>query len=202
MPKKAAALALETATTSGEEHVASPPKVSKVKEISAKDQKAAPKLVAKKRVIPQKVSALPDEGAMASDDIIPPSPNSNLISVSGVPLTRKIEPVTLLDLDPDSDDLPVTGGPSEPPSPAGEISELIQQVNVGTDPDTDLDGEDYYIVEDDNESASFEYVLCVNYPNDKVYPEDEKNGWVRLEEDTGVPNIYIDLRDPVKTTWI
>ena len=56
--------------------------------------------------------------------------------------------------------------------------------------DRDLDGEDYYIVEDNNESSSFEYVPCVNYPNDKVYPEDEKNGWVRLDEDTGPPNIY------------
>ena len=56
--------------------------------------------------------------------------------------------------------------------------------------DSDLDGEDYYIVEDDNESASFEYVPCANYPNDKVYPEDEKNGWVRFDEDTGLP-IYI-----------
>ena len=55
---------------------------------------------------------------------------------------------------------------------------------------SDLDGEDYYIVEDDNESASSENVPCVNYPNDKVYPEDEKNGWVRLEEDTGPPNVY------------
>ena len=55
---------------------------------------------------------------------------------------------------------------------------------------SDLDGEDYYIVEDDNESASSEYVPCVNYPNDKVYPKDEKNGWVRLEEDTAPPNIY------------
>ena len=54
---------------------------------------------------------------------------------------------------------------------------------------SDLDGEDYYIVKDDSESASFEYVSCVNYPNDKVYPEDEKNGWVRLEQDTGPPNI-------------
>ena len=114
-------MADETATTSGEEHVASPPKVSKVKEISVKGQKAAPKLVAK-RVIPQKASALCDEGAMASS--------------------------------------------------------------------SDLDGEDYYIVEDDIESASSEYVHCVNYPNDKVYPDDEKNGWVRLEEDTGPPNIY------------
>ena len=154
-----------------------------------------------KSVIPQKASALPDEGAMASGDIIPPSPNSNSFSVSGVPLTREIEPVMLLDLDPDSDDLPVTGEPSEPPSPAGEISELVQQVNVGRDPDSDLDGEDYYIVEDDHESASFEYVPCINYPNDKVYPEDEKNGSVRLDEDTG-PQIYIDLRDPVETTWI
>ena len=56
--------------------------------------------------------------------------------------------------------------------------------------DSDLDGEDYYIVEDDNKSASSEYVPCVNYPNDKVYPEDEKNGWVRLDEDTSLPNIY------------
>ena len=55
---------------------------------------------------------------------------------------------------------------------------------------SDLDGEDYYIVEDDNESASSEYIPCINYPNDKVYPEDEKNGWVRLEEDTGPPDIY------------
>ena len=56
--------------------------------------------------------------------------------------------------------------------------------------DSDMDVEDYYIVEDANESASSEYVPCVNYSNDKVYPEDEKNGWVRLEQDTGPPNIY------------
>ena len=62
---------------------------------------------------------------------------------------------------------------------------------------SDLDGEDYYIVEDDSESASSEYVPCVNYPHDKVYPEDEKNGWARLDEDTGPPNIY-RLRDSVE----
>ena len=54
---------------------------------------------------------------------------------------------------------------------------------------SDLDGEDYYIVKDANESASFEYVSCINYPNNTVYPEDEKNDWVRLEEDTGPPNV-------------
>ena len=42
---KHALLADETATTLGEEHVASPPKVSKAKEIPGKGQKAAPKLV-------------------------------------------------------------------------------------------------------------------------------------------------------------
>ena len=46
------------------------------------------------------------------------------------------------------------------------------------------------LYEDNNESASSEYVPCINYPNDKVYPEDEKNGWVRLDQDTGPPNVY------------
>ena len=67
--------------------------------------------------------------------------------------------------------------------------------------DSDFDGGDYYTVEDDNKSASSEYVPWVNYPNDKVYPEDEMNGWVRLDEDTG-PQIFIDLRDLLKSTWI
>ena len=57
----------ETTTTLGEEHVALPPKVSKAKEIPKKGLKAAPKLVTRKRVIPQKASALCDEGAMTSD---------------------------------------------------------------------------------------------------------------------------------------
>ena len=92
---KCALLADETATTSGEEHVASPPKVSKAKEIPKKGQKAA----------------------------------SN----------------------------------------------------------SDMDVEDYYIVEDANESASSEYVPCVNYPK-----------LIKIL----VPQIFIDLRDLVKTTWI
>ena len=67
--------------------------------------------------------------------------------------------------------------------------------------ENDLDGEDCYIVEDDNESASSEYVPCIHYPNDKVYPEDEKNGWVRPDEDTDPLNMY-RFEDLVKTTWI
>ena len=41
---KHALLTDETATTSGEEHVVSPPKVSKVREIYGRGKKAAPKL--------------------------------------------------------------------------------------------------------------------------------------------------------------
>ena len=66
---------------------------------------------------------------------------------------------------------------------------------------SDIDVEDYYVIEDANESDSSKYVPCINYTNDKVYPEDVKNGWVRLEQDTGPP-IFIGLRDPVITTLI
>ena len=41
---------------------------------------------------------------------------------------------------------------------------------------SDIDVEDYYVIEDANESASSEYVPCINYANDKVYSEDVKNG--------------------------
>ena len=57
-------MADETATTSGEEHVASPPKVSKVKEISAKGQKAAPKPVVNQNA--SKHALLTDETATTS----------------------------------------------------------------------------------------------------------------------------------------
>ena len=39
---------------------------------------------------------------------------------------------------------------------------------------SDIDVEDYYVIEDANKSDSSEYVPCVNYANDKVYPEDVK----------------------------
>ena len=38
-----------------------------------------------------------------------------------------------------------------------------------------MDVDDYYVIEDANESDSSEYVPCINYTNDKVYPEDVKN---------------------------
>ena len=64
-----------------------------------------------------------------------------------------------------------------------------------------IDVEDYYVIEDANENDSSKYVPCINYANDKVYPEGVKNSLVRLEQDTGPP-IFIGLRDPVVTTLI
>ena len=59
-------LADETATTSGEEHVASPPKVSKVNEIPTKGQKAAPKPVVNQNAT--KHVLLADETATTSGE--------------------------------------------------------------------------------------------------------------------------------------
>ena len=61
---KHALLADETVTTSGEERVVSPQKVSKVKEISAKGKKAVPKLVVNQNAT--KHALLADETATTS----------------------------------------------------------------------------------------------------------------------------------------
>ena len=136
-------LADQTATTSGEEHVASPQKVSKVskaKEIPKKGQKATPKLVDKA-----------DQTATTSDEEHVASPSK----------------------------VPKNGQKAVPKSVHNQSADS-----------SDMDVDDYYVIEDANESASSKYVPCVNYANDRVYPEDVKNGWVRLEQDTGPPNIY------------
>ena len=64
--KKHALLADETATTSGEKHVALPAKVSKVKEISAKGKKTAPKLAVNQNVT--KHALLADETGTTSGE--------------------------------------------------------------------------------------------------------------------------------------
>ena len=159
---KHALLADETATTSGEEHVDSPPKVSKAKEIPKKGQKAAPKLVVNENAT--KCALLADETATTSGEECVASP----------PKVSKAK------------EIPEKGQKAEPKPVARK--RVIPQKAMASD--SDLDVEDYYIVEDDNESDSSKYVLCINYPNDKVYPEDEKNGWVRLDQDTSPPHIY------------
>ena len=63
---KHALLADETATTSGEQHVALPPKVSKAKEMPTKGQKAEPKLVVNQNAT--KHALLADETATTSGE--------------------------------------------------------------------------------------------------------------------------------------
>ena len=167
---KCALLADETATTSGEEHVALPPKVSKVKEIPTKGQKAAPELVVNQT--DTKCALLADETATTSGEEHVASSQKYLKSKKYLQRAKNLHQNWLL-----KRVIPQ------------KASALCDEGDMASD--SDLDGEDYYIVEDDNESASSEYVPCINYPNDKVYPEDEKNGWVRLDEDTSPPNIYI-----------
>ena len=149
---KRALLADETATTSGEEHVASPPKVSKAKEIPKKGQKAAPKLVVNQNAT--KCSLLADETATTSAEEHVASP----------PKVSKAKEI------PEK-------GQKAAPKLVSRKRVIPQRASVLCDEgamasNSDLDVENYYIVEDDNESASSEYVPCINYPNDKVYPED------------------------------
>ena len=164
-------LADETATTSGEEHVASPPKVSKAKEIPKKGQKAAPKLVVNQNAT--KRALLADETATTSSEKHVASP----------PKVSKAK------------EIPKKGQKAAPKLVARK--RVIPQKVMASN--SYMYVEDYYIVEDDSESASSKYVPCVNYPNDKVYPEDERNGWVRLDQETG-PQIFIDLRGLVENT--
>ena len=159
---KCALLADETATTSGEEHVASPPKIPKAKEIPKKGQKAAPNPVVNQNAT--KPALLADETATISGEEHVASP----------PKVSKAK------------EIPKKGQKNEPKLVARK--RVIPQKAMASN--SDMDVEDYYIVEDDNESVSSKYVPCINYPNDKVYPEDEKNGWVRFDQDTGPPNIY------------
>ena len=144
-------MADQTATTSGEEHVASPPKVSKAKEIPS--QKAAPKPVDNQSVTKHALLANQTDTTSGEEHVASP------------PKVSKAKEI-----------------PSQKAAP-----KLVdnQSATKATASDSDMDVEDYYIVEDDNECASSKYVPCINYANDKVYPEDEKNGSVRLDQDTG-----------------
>ena len=207
---KCALLAGQTATTSGEEHVASPPKVSKVskaKEIPRKGQKAAPKLVDNQSAT--KCALLADQTAITSGEehVVSPPKVSKVSNTKEIPRKGQKAAPKLVDNQSATkhallaDQTATTSGEEHAASPpkvskAKEIPsqkaapKLVdnQSATKAMASESDMDVKDYYIVEEDNESASSKYVPCVNYANDKVYPEDEKNGWVRLDQDTGPPN--------------
>ena len=152
---KYALLADETTITSGEEHVASSPKVSKVKEISAKGQKLHQNCLLIR--MPQNVHYWLMKQPPHQVRIMLLHHQKYLKSKKYLQRPKKLHKNWLL-----KRVIPQ------------KASALHDEGAMALD--NDLDGEDYYIVEDDNESASSEYVPCINFPYDKVYPEDEKNG--------------------------
>ena len=206
---KCASLADQTATTSGEEHVASPPKVSKVskaKEITKKGQKATPKLVDNQSAT--KCASLADQTATTSGEEHVASPPKVSKVSKAKEITKKGQKATPKLVDNQSatkcaslaDQTATTSGEEHVASPpkvskAKEIPSQKaapkpvdnQSATKAMASDSDMDVEDYYVIEDANESASSQYVPCINYANDKVYQEEVKNGWVRLEQDTGPP---------------
>ena len=136
-------------------------KVSKAKEIPKNGQKAAPKPVDNQGAT--KHALLADETATTSGEKHVASPPK----VSKVPKAKDI--------------------PSQKAAPKPVDNQSATKAMASN---SDMDVEDYYVIEDANKSASSKHVPCINYANDKVYPEDVKNGWVRFEQDTGPPNIY------------
>ena len=183
--------------------------VSKAKEIPNKGQKAAPKLVDNQ--IATKCALLADQTATTSG--ASPAKVSKVSKAKEIP--NKGQKTAPKPVDNQSatkhallaDQTATTSGASPAKvskvSKAKEIPKLVdnQSATKAMASDSDIDVEDYYVIEDANESDSSKYVPCINYANDKVYPEDVKNGWIRLEQDTGPP-IFIGLRDPVITTLI
>ena len=134
--------------------------VSKAKEIPNKGQKAAPKQVGNQSATNH--ALLADQTATTL--------GASLAKVSKVSKAKEIP----------------NKGQKAAPKLVGNQSATKAMASNSSDTNVD----NYYVIEDANESDSSKYVLCVNYANDKIYPEDVKNGWVRLEQDTGLPNNY------------
>ena len=132
-------------------------KVSKAKEIPNKGQKAAPKLVDNHSAT--KRALLADQTATTS--------GASPAKVSKVLKAKEIS--------------------KKGQKAAPKLVDNHSATKARASNSSDMDVDDYYVIEDANESDSSEYVPYINYANDTVYPEDVKNSWVRLEQDTGPP---------------
>ena len=181
-------------------------KVSKAKEIPKNGPKAAPKLVDNQSA--SKQALLADQIATTSG--ASPAKVSKVSKAKEIPKNgQKAAPKPVDNQSATkhallADQIATTSGASPAKvskvSKAKEIPKKVQKAapqlvdnqsaTKAMASDSDIDVEDYYTIEDANKSDSSKYVPCINYTNDKVYPEDVKNGWVRLEQDTGPPNIY------------
>ncbi|MCG8626118.1 MAG: hypothetical protein MJE68_29485, partial [Proteobacteria bacterium] len=73
-----------------------------------------------------------------------------------------------------------------------EINSTVQPLNTQfpqeyytSDHSEDGDGHNYYIIEEEQLSLTdySNQIPIVNYPGDKIWPEDEENGWKKIEND-------------------
>ena len=191
--------------------------VSKAKEIPNKGQKAAPKLVDNQSATNH--ALLADQKATTSG--VSPAKVSKVSKAKEIPKKGQKAAPKLVDNQSATKHALLADQTAKPsgasPAKVSKVSKAKEIPRKDQKPapklvdnesatkamasDSDIDVEDYYVIEDANEIESSEYVPCMNYANDKIYPEDVKSGWVRLEQDTGPP-IFIGLRDPVITTLI
>ena len=119
-------------------------KVSKAKEIPKNGQKAAPKLVDNQSAT--KHALLADQTAKTS--------SASPAKVSKVSKAKEI--------------------PKKGQKAASKPVDNQSATKAMASNSSDMDVDDYYVIEDANESASSKYVPRINYANDKVYPEDVK----------------------------
>ena len=159
-------------------------KVSKAKEIPKNGQKAVPKLVDNQSAT--KHAILADQTATTSG--ASPVKVSKVSKAKEIPKKdRKAAPKPVDNQSATkhallADQTATTSGEEHVASPpkvskvskAKQIPSQKAAPNQGMASDSDIDIEDYYVIEDANESASSKYVPCINYANDKVYPEDVK----------------------------
>ena len=151
--------------------------VSKAKEITNKGQKATPKLVGAlladqtattSGASPAKVSKvskakeIPNKGQKAATKLVGALLADQTATTSGAS-PAKVSKVYK------AKEIPIKGQQAATKLVGNQSATKAMASNS-----SDMDVEDYYVIEDANESDSSKYVPCINYANDKVYPEDVK----------------------------
>ncbi len=160
----------------------------------------------RKPVSKKKLTLSIDTDLESDENVIPPSPNSNIFR----PSFQTSEPVISIPLDAE----PVSPAKSPPSSLhrspiAHDIANLIEMVensdqdepvsptpsppsspHILNEENSDLDEPDYYEIEQDVRRPHDEVIPLVNWSKDKVIEEDVINGWVRHEEDIGPGELY------------
>ena len=151
--------------------------VSKAKEIPNKGRKAAPKLVDNQSAT--KCALLADQTVTTSG--ASPAKVSKVSKAKEIPNKGQKAAPKLVDNQSATkcallaDQTATTSGASPAKvskvSKAKEIPKPVvnQSATKAMASNSDIDVEDYYVIEDANKSDSSEYVPCVNYANDKVY---------------------------------